>query len=90
MNAAQGLLADTWMHDGWGWWMPLMMIPMLNPDGAEAVMRYNAQGIDINRDARRKATHAMIGAATVGERADKRDLVRQRRIRQRDGDAVVV
>ena len=29
---------------------------MLNPDGAEAVMRYNAQGIDINRDARRLAT----------------------------------
>ena len=29
MNAAQGLLADTWMHGGWGWWMPLMMIPML-------------------------------------------------------------
>jgi hypothetical protein len=34
----------------------LMMLPMLNPDGAEAVMRYNAQGIDINRDARRKST----------------------------------
>ena len=29
MNAAQGLLGDTWMHGGWGWWMPLMMIPML-------------------------------------------------------------
>ncbi len=34
----------------------LHFIPMLNPDGAEAVMRYNAQGIDINRDARRLAT----------------------------------
>src|SRR5205085_5068099 len=34
----------------------LMFIPMLNPDGAEAVMRYNAQGIDINRDWRRLAT----------------------------------
>jgi hypothetical protein len=34
----------------------LHFIPMLNPDGAEAVVRYNAQGIDINRDARRLAT----------------------------------
>ncbi|HEX5470547.1 MAG TPA: M14 family zinc carboxypeptidase, partial [Lacipirellulaceae bacterium] len=34
----------------------LHFIAMLNPDGAEAVMRYNAQGIDINRDARRLAT----------------------------------
>src|SRR3954447_1348495 len=34
----------------------LHFIPMLNPDGAEAVMRFNAQGIDINRDARRLAT----------------------------------
>jgi hypothetical protein len=29
----------------------LLMIPMLNPDGAEVYERYNAQGIDINRDA---------------------------------------
>jgi Zinc carboxypeptidase len=34
----------------------LMFIPMLNPDGAEAVIRFNAQGIDINRDWRRLAT----------------------------------
>ncbi len=34
----------------------LHFIPMLNPDGAEAVTRFNAQGIDINRDARRLAT----------------------------------
>ncbi len=34
----------------------LNFIPMLNPDGAEAVKRYNAQGIDINRDARRLST----------------------------------
>jgi hypothetical protein len=34
----------------------LYFIPMLNPDGAEAVQRYNAQGIDINRDARRLST----------------------------------
>ena len=29
----------------------LLMIPMLNPDGAEIYKRRNAQGIDINRDA---------------------------------------
>lgn len=29
----------------------LLMIPMLNPDGAEVYERVNAQGIDINRDA---------------------------------------
>ncbi len=34
----------------------LHFIPMLNPDGAEAVKRFNAQGIDINRDARRLST----------------------------------
>ena len=34
----------------------LHFIAMLNPDGAEAVMRFNAQGIDINRDARRLST----------------------------------
>lgn len=34
----------------------LLMIPMLNPDGAEVYQRYNAQGIDINRDALRLAT----------------------------------
>jgi hypothetical protein len=44
----------------------LMFIPMLNPDGAEAVMRFNAQGIDINRDWRRLATpegRALVRAA---------------------------
>lgn len=30
----------------------LVVIPMLNPDGAEVFRRRNAQGIDINRDAR--------------------------------------
>ncbi len=32
----------------------LVMIPMLNPDGAERFSRYNAQGIDINRDFHRQ------------------------------------
>jgi len=34
----------------------LLMIPMLNPDGAEVYQRRNAQGIDINRDAKRLVT----------------------------------
>jgi hypothetical protein len=34
----------------------LHMLPMLNPDGAEAVTRFNAQGIDVNRDSSRLAT----------------------------------
>jgi Zinc carboxypeptidase len=32
------------------------MLPMLNPDGAERFQRRNAQGIDVNRDARRLQT----------------------------------
>jgi hypothetical protein len=32
------------------------MIPMLNPDGADIYTRRNAQGIDVNRDARALAT----------------------------------
>lgn len=34
----------------------LLLIPMLNPDGAEIYERCNAQGIDINRDALQLAT----------------------------------
>lgn len=34
----------------------LLMIPMLNPDGAQHYIRRNAQGIDINRDARSLVT----------------------------------
>ncbi len=32
------------------------VIPMLNPDGAERFQRRNAQGVDVNRDARRLQT----------------------------------
>jgi hypothetical protein len=44
--AAQAILSET----------TLLMVPMLNPDGAERYVRRNAQGIDINRDALRLAT----------------------------------
>lgn len=36
--------------------LTIVMVPMLNPDGAERFVRENAAGIDINRDARRTAT----------------------------------
>ena len=36
--------------------LTLLVIPMLNPDGAERTRRVNAQGIDINRDALRLST----------------------------------
>lgn len=36
--------------------LTLLMVPMLNPDGAEIYSRRNAQGIDVNRDALALAT----------------------------------
>lgn len=36
--------------------LTVVMVPMLNPDGAEAYTRRNAQGIDVNRDALNLAT----------------------------------
>jgi hypothetical protein len=36
--------------------LTVVMLPMLNPDGAERFQRENAAGIDINRDARRLST----------------------------------
>jgi hypothetical protein len=36
--------------------LTIVMVPMLNPDGAERFIRENAVGVDINRDARRTAT----------------------------------
>jgi len=36
--------------------LTVIMIPMLNPDGAQRFQRRNAVGVDVNRDARRLAT----------------------------------
>ena len=36
--------------------LTIVMVPMLNPDGAELFQRENAIGIDVNRDARRLST----------------------------------
>lgn len=36
--------------------LTVVMVPMLNPDGAELFQRENALGIDVNRDARRLVT----------------------------------
>ena len=36
--------------------LTVVMVPMLNPDGAEVFQRENAMGVDINRDARRLST----------------------------------
>jgi beta-lactamase class A len=40
----------------WREQLTLLVIPMLNPDGAERFVRHNAVGIDVNRDARVLAT----------------------------------
>ncbi|MGD2134605.1 MAG: M14 family zinc carboxypeptidase [Gemmatimonadales bacterium] len=36
--------------------LTVVMVPMLNPDGAERFQRHSALGVDVNRDARRLAT----------------------------------
>jgi hypothetical protein len=36
--------------------LSIVMVPMLNPDGAEIFQRENALGVDVNRDARRLST----------------------------------
>lgn len=36
--------------------LTLLIVPMLNPDGASRYLRHNAQGIDVNRDALNLAT----------------------------------
>ena len=54
--------------------LTIHVVPMLNPDGAEAFTRRNAQGIDINRDARRLQTpegRILEGAARPAEPEDR-------------------
>ena len=48
--------------------LTIVMIPMLNPDGAERFQRENAVGIDINRDARRLSTPEARALKSVHER----------------------
>tara|TARA_R110002126_G_scaffold98045_12_gene228098 strand:+ start:4594 stop:6021 length:1428 start_codon:yes stop_codon:yes gene_type:complete len=45
-QAATGEGGPAWLDE-----ISLYLIPMLNPDGAERNSRYNALGIDVNRDA---------------------------------------
>ncbi|MEI8605816.1 M14 family zinc carboxypeptidase [Pseudoalteromonas sp. B160] len=42
---------DAW-RENWQNKLSLMIIPMVNPDGAQLQTRFNAQGIDLNRDAK--------------------------------------
>lgn len=48
--------------------LSITFIPMLNPDGAELFQRENAQGIDINRDARQLATPEGRALEAIRER----------------------
>jgi hypothetical protein len=46
----------------------VVVVPMLNPDGAQRRRRENAMGIDINRDARRQASPEARALATLHAR----------------------
>jgi hypothetical protein len=48
--------------------LTVVMLPMLNPDGAERYQRHNAAGIDINRDARTLATPEARALKALRER----------------------
>jgi hypothetical protein len=48
--------------------LTVVMVPMLNPDGAQQRRRENAMGIDVNRDARRQSTPEARALATVHSR----------------------
>ena len=48
--------------------LTVIMIPMLNPDGAERFQRENAAGIDVNRDARRLSTPEAKALKAVHDR----------------------
>ncbi|MBB5210494.1 M14 family metallopeptidase [Microbulbifer hydrolyticus] len=50
-------------REGWMDELTLMMVPMLNPDGAERNTRHNAQSFDVNRDA--KALQSPEGRALM-------------------------
>jgi predicted deacylase len=49
--AVEGALRDFLLSQ-----LTLVVVPMLNPDGAQRFVRENAAGVDVNRDARRLAT----------------------------------
>ena len=44
------------LRDGLATRLRIVMVPMLNPDGAELFQRENAVGVDVNRDVRRLST----------------------------------
>ena len=52
----------------WADSLTILMIPMLNPDGAERFRRHNAYGIDVNRDARVLSTPEARALKAVHER----------------------
>lgn len=51
-RALQKLMPRLSQQREWQEQLSLVIIPILNPDGAAVFSRYNAMGIDINRDAR--------------------------------------
>jgi len=54
----------------WRKQLTILMIPMLNPDGAETFTRHNAFGIDVNRDARVLSTPEARALKETRERFD--------------------
>lgn len=48
--------------------LTITMVPMLNPDGAERFTRWNAIGVDVNRDARQQATPEGRALKTLRDR----------------------
>jgi hypothetical protein len=50
--------------------LTIVMVPMLNPDGAQVFQRENAVGVDINRDARRLATPEARALKKLRDRFD--------------------
>jgi hypothetical protein len=50
--------------------LTIVMLPMLNPDGAARFRRENAWGIDVNRDARRQVTPEARALKAVRDRVE--------------------